>query len=249
MNWVHKCSLDWLKGRQHHLTASDVRSLVPVTKAGRERKVTDDERLKVLASKLVELTEDDCMSYGVMARGHIMEPYALMLLKNEVNHDVYWWDDTLISKSDVEGSLAFSPDGLDVPMGGNPCDARVIYEVKSYTPERHLSTAFTPKGLIEERWQIATAMAVLPGLTDAWLVLFCPKLTSNRMYAIHWKRDELACEIASIHKAEDEWLKFLDRWHYDCEMADWVVTSSGGFSESEIIERETPTMSAMWLNP
>ena len=78
MDWKHKCSLDWLRERQRYLTATDVKSLIPVTKTGRPRKITDMERLKVRASKMVTLTEEDCWSYGAAARGHLLEPYAIL---------------------------------------------------------------------------------------------------------------------------------------------------------------------------
>lgn len=252
-NWVHECSLDWLKKRQEYLTASDVRQLIPVTKTGRERKVTDDDRLKVLASKMVELTEEDCMSYGAAARGHIMEPYALMLLKQMLGGDIYWWDDEVIPKGG-KGGLAFSPDGLDVPDMGSIHQADMVYEVKSYSPERHLATAYARRSQVEERWQIATAMAVMPELSEGWLVLFCPKLETDRLCVLHWYRDELRDEIAIIEKVESDWLDFMDRWPVDCaHNSELVINTSGGLSEQEIIAHESKrhggVMRTNGLNP
>ena len=77
MNWEHKCSLEWLLERQKYLTASDIKSLVPVTRTGRPRKVDDEAYFRVLASKLTKLTSEDCWSFGAAARGHILEPYAI----------------------------------------------------------------------------------------------------------------------------------------------------------------------------
>ncbi len=209
MKWEHMCSLDWLRERQSHLTASDVRSLVPLTKTGRKRTVTDEDRIKVYASKMVQLTTEDCLSTGVMARGHMLEPYAV----SEFNRDpslptMYWWDDRLVT--DGSRSLAFSPDAMDVAMwsGDKPS---AIAEVKSYEPSRHMVTATTPRHLIDERWQIATAMAVCEDIRVGYLVLYCPRLSTNRMVVITYERDCLEDEIAEILRVEAEWDDFMDK--------------------------------------
>ena len=213
MEWKHKCSLDWLRKRQEYLTASDIRSLLPVTKTGRPRKVTETDYLKVKAAKLKELTEEDCWSYGAAARGHILEPYAIEEF-NRTHADgrtFYHWDDAIVD--DGNGGIAFSPDGMDVPM---PSDADYtsvaalassIVEVKSYSPERHLVTAHTPKDQIEERWQIAHAMAVCANIRDAWLLLYNPSMKA-RLYGIHYTRKDLEQEIGTVFKVALDWALF-----------------------------------------
>ena len=211
MNWEHKCSLAWMRERQKYLTASDIKSLVPVTKTGRPRKVDDEAYYRVLASKLVEITEDDCWSFGAAARGHILEPYAIdalnVMLLQMSRPPIYWWDDKVVH--DGIRSLAFSPDGMNVPQDKMPTSATVIAEVKCYSTEKHMVVAHTPKNLIEERWQIATAMAVLDNIERAYLMLYDPRFLIQRAVMIEWERGELEDEIGMILDVEKRWDMFL----------------------------------------
>lgn len=213
MDWRHKCSLDWLKQRQKFLTASDIKSLIPFTKTGRPRKIDDMDRLKLYAKKQVELTEDDCWSYGAAARGHLLEPYAIDALndwfidRGATRQMFFHWDDEVISLP--ERSIAFSPDAMDIPQLHNP-DAvpTKIAEVKCYSPDRHIATAFTERDKIEERWQIATAMALLDTIEEAYLVLFNPSMRKYRLFVIEYRRKDLEEEISTILKVELEWMLF-----------------------------------------
>lgn len=213
MEWKHKCSLRWLKERQRYLTASDVRSLVPFTKTGRPRKVDDIDRLKLLAKKEVELTEEDCWSYGAAARGHLLEPYAIDALNDcFINHGApgqmfFHWDDELIT---LPGrNIAFSPDAMDIPQLHNDGTMPTrIAEVKCYSPEKHITTAFTKKNEIEERWQIATAMTLLDTIEEAYLVLFNPSMRKDRLFVIQYTRSDLEKEIEVVAKVELDWMLF-----------------------------------------
>lgn len=220
MKWEHRCSLDWLRERQRYLTASDVRKLVPVTSTGRTRKVTEDDYLKVMASKMVELDEEDCVSYGAAARGHLMEPFAVTALNNmlvnlegEEATTFYWWDDKIVPRDDGDWPmhLAFSPDAADVSMSqfdsGKPITE--IAEVKSYSPDHHLAVAYTPKERIEERWQIAVAMTVMPTIEVGRLVLFNPRMTERRLFMIEYGRDELRQEMTHVYDVYQEWNRFV----------------------------------------
>lgn len=218
MEWKHKCSLEWLQERQRYLTATDIKSLIPVTKTGRPRKITDMDRIKVFAKKHVTLTEEDCWSYGVAARGHLLEPYAIDALNDYLidvcgatKQEFFHWDDEVVR---APGSLlAFSPDAMDIPQLHNPAAvAHKIAEVKSYAPDKHMLTGFTPMGEIEERWQIATAMATLDTIEEAYLVLFNPSMTLNRLFVIKYDRDYLSEEIKIVHEIAHEWTDFLFRW-------------------------------------
>jgi hypothetical protein len=213
MDWKHKCSLDWLRERQKYLTASDIKSLIPLTKTGRPRKIDDIDRLKLLAKKQVELTDDDCWSYGAAARGHLLEPYAIDALNDWfINHGAkkqmfFHWDDELISLPGRE--IAFSPDAMDIPQLHNQGMMPTrIAEVKCYSPDRHIATAFTEKDQIEERWQIATAMALLDTIKEAYLVLFNPSMRQNRLFVIRYTRSDLKKEIETISKVELDWMMF-----------------------------------------
>lgn len=240
MNWEHKCDLDWLKQRQKYLTASDIRMLIPYTKTGRPRTITDVERMKVMASKMIDLTEEDCMSYGAAARGHILEPYAIDNLNEMLemrfgpgNKTFFWWDDKMVTLENR--SIAFSPDAMDVPMTSNFEAPSAIAEVKSYTPERHLITAYSKPEEIEERWQMATAMALLSNIEEAHLVLFNPRMTHRKTFVITFDRDDLSKEINTILKVEEDWIEFVDNGPLTKSLPNGGYWSSVGLDESEIV--------------
>lgn len=209
MKWEHKCSLEWLKERQHFLTASDVKSLVPVTKTGRPRKITDDDRLKLWAEKCVHLTEEDCYSYGAAARGHILEPIAVQKANEAGKTHYKWWDDMLVTRP--MRSIAYSPDAADISMEEFMQGKAIksLMEVKCYANGKHLEVANTPIKKLEERWQIATAMACDPCIEDALLVLYNPKLESElSLFVTFIDRDDLLEEIDMVKEVEDEWKHF-----------------------------------------
>lgn len=237
MKWEHRCSLDWLRERQGYLTASDIKSLLPVTKTGRPRTVTDLDMMKVMSGKMVDLTEEDCMSYGAAARGHLLEPYAIDTLNEMLarygNHETFfWWDDRLVSMP--ERSIAFSPDAMDVPMTNNVEAPSAIAEVKSYSPERHLVTAYTPKDQIEERWQIAAAMALLESIDHAYLVLYNPSMSEHKTFVIRFDRDDLRNEIGMVRKVEAKWDDFVQSGALTRSLPNGGLQSSLGGSEEEV---------------
>lgn len=244
MKWEHRCSLDWLRERQHHLTATDVKSLLPVTKTGRQRKVTKFDYMDVLAMKEVELTEESCMSYGAAARGHIMEPYAIETLNKALAgvETFYWWDDMLVYQP--HRRLACSPDAMDVPMGEDPFEATALAEVKSYSPGKHLVTGYTPKAEIEERWQIACAMALMTKLDHAYLALYNPSMT-RKLFIVRYERSDLEDEIEMVLKVEDEWDRF-ERTTAFALPPDGCAWTGQGPSESDIIAE---LEAAQRLNP
>lgn len=212
MEWSHKCDIKWLRERQNYLTASDIKKLLPVTATGRKRKVTDLDRMRIYAHKLVDLTEDDCWSYGMAARGHELEPFAVdalndLLDKNEINSErFYWWDDKVISSEHT--NLAFSPDATNVPML-SPKEPTAIAEIKSYNDEKHFMLSFTPRNELEERWQIASAMAVRAHIDHAYLVLYNPRMLCDNVVAIPYDRDDLKKELEVISDVLGEWNRFI----------------------------------------
>lgn len=227
MEWEHKCSLEWLMARQDYLTASEIRSLIPLTKTGRARTVTDMDYLKVWSGKIVNLTEEDCWSTGAAARGHLLEPYAVDALNTALREydprtaeHYYHWDDSLVTMPGR--SIAFSPDAMNIPFseGETWFDAygvsiTAIAEVKCYGRERHLTTAYTEKNMLEERWQIATAMALCDTIEHAHLALFNPSLSTRRLVVIEYKRKDLEKEIQEILEVEEKWDDFIDNHKMD----------------------------------
>lgn len=241
MKWEHRCSLEWLRKRQGYITASDIKNLLPITKTGRKREVGELDYLKVMSGKMVELTDEDCVSVGAAARGHLLEPYAVDALNStfeaaygkEAEHFDHW-DDELIT---VEGRrLAFSPDAMDLPMGYPDVADKVtaIAEVKCYAADKHISTAYTPKDQIEERWQIASAMALLPNIDHAYLVLFNPKMTFRKLFIIRYDRSDLEDEIAMVLEVEKKWKEFCDTGILTKKPASGAIRSNYGGSEKSI---------------
>ena len=219
--WMHKCSLNWLQTRQMFLTATDIKDLLPVTKTGRPRKITEMDYLKVLARKQTLLTEDDCISMGAAARGHILEPYAIQLF-NDVSCasllTLYHWDDAVVAKPGRR--LAFSPDAMSVKQYDNASIVNVevlegesvtIAEVKSYSPEKHFICGHTKKEDLEERWQIATAMALDKRIDTAYLLFYNPSMVDERLYVVGYKRSDLLDEIATVLMVEHDWDEFIDK--------------------------------------
>lgn len=241
--WFHKCDLDWLKARQKYLTATDVKDLLPFTKTGRKRTITDEHYLKVFAGKMVNLTEDDCVSTGAAARGHILEPYAIdRYNKVDFGKNAYlWhWDDVVITRPNADPfSLAFSPDAMSYEPSSFPKenvvaidDIEVIGEVKSYSPERHMVAGYTPKDELEERWQIATAMAVCESIEEAYLLFYNPSMR-NQLYIVDYDRADLADEIEAVLEVEKNWLA----WIANLGKLDKHYLVSGKIDEEEDIIR------------
>lgn len=250
--WFHTCSLDWLKARQQCLTATDVKELLPVTKTGRPRKVTDESYLKVYARKLANLTWNDCESTGAAARGHILEPYAVKAFNLcGFKHELFHWDDLVLTKSEHQHlGLSFSPDALDViqipgvvPLCKVPDAATVMGEVKSYSPEHHLVCGYTPKGQLEERWQVATAMAVAENIEDAYLIFYNPSM-EKQLFVVEYDRLDLVDEIDTVLEVEDKWLAWVDNV---VDQLDHSLALTGSLDdEQDIIEK---IMKSEELNP
>ncbi len=214
MEWKHTVNLEWMEARQRHLTASEVRQLIPFTATGRSRKITDETYMKIFSKKIIKLTEEDCKSYGAAARGHLLEPFAIDSANGILGTSLQHWDDVLVTAKDHV--LAYSPDSLDVTCPRNPGvifdpGPKVMGEVKSYGVDRHLECAMKPKMELEERWQIATAMAVSPSMEKAYLILYNPDLNEMSLQVcVHeYERDELEDEMKTILEVEQEWLSFL----------------------------------------
>lgn len=160
--------------------------------------------------------EDDLVSTGWAARGHIMEPYAIEAFNyvrpGLVPH-IHHWDDTLIQND----WLGYSPDGLDLSNISGPyfhytiVRPTVLAEVKSYAVDNHYYKGNTDPMTLEERWQIATAMVVSPSIKEAYLILFNPSCT-DPMFVQQYSREQLEEEIKIIESVEEPWREFLGEW-------------------------------------
>lgn len=214
MRWYHQVSRAWMEERRKYLTATDVAKLLPFTPTGRKRDVKD-RQLEVWAEKQAGITDDMLVATGAAARGHIMEPYAIEAFNDlgAMNVPIRHWDDVLIYREAL--GLAFSPDALSLmPVAKGTasisfddlCDSSLcMAEVKSYAPAKHYSKALAPKETLEERWQIATAMAVCPTIEDAYLVLFNPNC-KQKLFVRRYSAKDLEKEIDTVvDVANDYW--------------------------------------------
>lgn len=220
MKWYHRVNQDWYKARKNFLTASDIKTLWPKTKTGRDRKITEVDYAKIYFEKSQEVRLDDCDSYDWAARGHILEPYAVKEFSRfrEDKDKLYHWDDCLIYRDNC--LIAYSPDALNCfqvkEVFGVKEDTHVIVphvvgEVKSYNASKHVETIMTPKDQTEERLQIATAMYTSPSIEEGYLILFNPEVQDAELAWKHWNRAELQKEIDTICKIEQSWKKFIDK--------------------------------------
>lgn len=206
--------MGWLQRRRGKLTASAIHSLVPYTATGRPKKITEADMAKVFAKMQACPTEDDCISTGAAARGHIMEPYAIESFNQNITwaEKLFHWDDVCIYGDPSEHPLlAWSPDALSVPEYSFHLPL-TMGEVKSYAADKHLLKAMSDPMQLEERWQIATAMAVSPSIDIAYLILFNPDMPAGMQLFYHrYTRLELKEEIKTVCEIEREMIDFISR--------------------------------------
>lgn len=224
MQWYHECDIAWLRARANYLTATDIKELLPVTKTGRKRAVTKEQFISVYARKMKFLTQEDCASTGAAARGHILEPYAVNFFNEHASIDhgvrLYHWDDVVLPETDTtEIVLAFSPDACDINRELLGCvdmlsRPRVIGEIKSYSPSKHMTLGFTDKKELEERWQIATAMACRDSIERGLLILYNPSMT-YQMFVKEYDRDSLKKELEIISEIREQWAEFFPVGFHD----------------------------------
>ena len=225
MEWKHWTSVEWLQARTAYLNASEVKDLIPFTPTGRKRNITDDDYFRIAHTKRKVILPDDAKSTGAMARGHILEPYAIndfnewreefLVVVGFLPPYMYHWDDIVIYNPDL--LTAFSPDGMDVAQpllpGVFELDAvetfgTSIIEIKSYNVDRHIET-MTKKGKdLPERWQIATAMTVDDNIKDAYLVHYNPSLRES-MIIHHYDRSDLDEEINTVADVAIRWTRII----------------------------------------
>lgn len=201
--------------RQVRLTASDIKDLIPYTKNGNPRKITAENFIKVMARKNVDLTLDDAISYGAAARGHLLEPYAVEAVNSNLKLNLFHWDDTVVGEN-VKYSLAYSPDALDIKqpdqtfafVDKRDIEPGLLCEIKCYSIEKHIITGTSNPSLLEERWQIATAMATSPTISEGILALYNPS-SKYQLFAIPYTRRELKEEIETVLDIEKQWIDFV----------------------------------------
>lgn len=230
-SWSHNVGRLWLAARRDYLTASEVKNLITDYKRIKSGKIKLFKALqfaKVYGSKMN--CEIDTSSFGPMARGHIMEPYAVQEYNRINRTDYFPWDDKLIAR----GRIAFSPDAMDIPQlpgtkmivnsdddlvdknGNVNPGPRAILEIKSY----EAGTAFQRLSMIgsndpiEERWQVAMAMAVCHTIEIGTVMFYLPQCGME--FSKAYEREDLIEEIETVMEIAEMWNRYVE--YMDCLM-------------------------------
>jgi len=218
--WYHEVSAAWLEARRSVISATEVVALLPAYK--RWKKLGDANAISpefsALWAKKLATAEPDCSSKGAAARGHIMEPWAVRSWNAQSEQEYFHWDDCVIAN----GILGFSPDAMTVRQEDDRparpywepeiADVESVMEVKCYEVSNHMKAICKDRMEHEEIMQIAMAFAVLPGLTHARILWFCPDAPIS-MHSEEYERDELAEQIQLVNSVASVFRMHCDHWH------------------------------------
>ena len=232
--WKHVVDKEWMMARTHYLTASNIKNILPVTETGRKRPQAQIEAnmMKVVANlTTASIPNEDCVSTGMAARGHLLEPIAIEEANKAANLGLYHWDDIIL----VKDLLGWSPDAMSIPqtekialydikLHGAPCPTN-IGEVKSYGIEKHIASVYTDKKDCPERWQLAVGMALLKNCQSANLIFFNPDSTI-RLAIKTYSRKDLEEEIQMVEEAEASFKKFVKDLPYFKKKNDFCEVNS-----------------------
>ena len=232
--WRHVVDKEWMMARTHYLTASSIKNILPITETGRKRSQAQIEAnmMKVAANLMTaSISNEDCVSTGMAARGHLLEPIAIEEANKAANLGLYHWDDIIL----VKGLLGWSPDAMSIPqtekialydieLHGAPCPSS-IGEVKSYGMEKHIASVYTDKEDCPERWQLAVGMALLKNCQLANLIFFNPDSTI-RLAIKTYSRKDLEEEIQMVEEAETSFKKFVKDLPYFEDKNDFCEVNS-----------------------
>lgn len=222
-DWKHDVSETWLLARRPYLTASEIKNLLADykrIKAGKIDLMQAQQFAKVYGAK--QQREIDTSSFGAMARGHVMEPFAVEDYNAWRGSHFQWWDDCVIGN----GDLGFSPDALNIQQlpgvrlivdgdelkykGGSAPGPTRLLEIKSYEAGAHYQRkiAVAEHMPIDERWQVACGMAVCPTIEAGAVCFYAPQCED--MFDVKYTRGDLEEEIDVISEIAKMWHTFSD---------------------------------------
>lgn len=224
-DWKHEVSEQWLMSRKACLTASDIRKLIPDYKRIKAGKIKLAEAMQFAKVYGEKRSQDmDPMSFGAMARGHVLEPHAIDEFNSThaKSFEYRWWDDRLI----MDDALGFSPDALDIPQlpgtrfksdaaaaeivgkdGSHKAPEHVL-EIKCYEAGTHFQrlAQLSSGEKLEERWQVATAMVVCPSIYIADIMFYAPQCRS--WFYVEYDSHGLHDEIEVVTEIKEMWIEF-----------------------------------------
>lgn len=219
--WYYEASEKWLLSRKLVLTATEVVALLPELKRVRKsglKKLPDElgggefslACAGIWAEKTSTRKPDLYAPSNEAARGHVLEPYAVLEFNRASGSDMKHWDDCIICSKD---GLGFSPDALDIECNkyaeegffpvegieqgffGKP--AKRMLEVKCYSEKHHTEMLLEPKEEHKERYQVAVGMTVLPTIEVGAIVFYNPN-ARIQMIVNTYKQEELESEIKDV---------------------------------------------------
>lgn len=221
MIWSHEVDLRWLKVRKQIITGTELAGLVPAYNRTMKQRAKEGNEDYIDPQFLILWSEKHSDEELVVeapssaaARGHIMEPYAIMDYNTQNPTEYYsWWDDCIIENPAY--NAGFSPDGLDIPQPANavhrytvdlnPAPTKLI-EVKSYTTTKHVQSIFVDASDYSERYQIAAAMFICPSIVKGTLLFYDPCLPDSLSMHVHsYTRDDLLAEMDTIEGVLNIW--------------------------------------------
>ena len=208
MRWQHEVDPDWLRARHKYLTATDIVKLWPAAKKWKRGDSMPPTFIGLWMDKHSNCDVNP-VSFDAAARGHCMEPFAVLDANVLKQKNFHHWDDVVIHN----GSLGFSPDAMNIPQPllpvdvdyTDPCIEAVseIMEVKCFAPYHHGQCVVSGPEK-DQRIQIAMAFKVLPDLQRAYITYYCPGAYID-IHVSEFHRNDLAEEFGMIDRVVDIW--------------------------------------------
>lgn len=272
--WYHEVDKNWLEARKVVITATEIVSMIPkVFSRGKyksekavESMVKGESIIPAFAALWESKHSEDPIetgSSGPMARGHIMEPYAI----KEFNHHysplkLYHYDDIILAECKDSPLCGFSPDALTIEpkfpykqKGGFSMDillqdkSVVLGEIKCHNAAKHGELYATPKDKQPERLQLAASFACIYyannkhnlncEINGGWLIHYNPS-AHHTMFSNFYTIDDLAdemrqcLEIIRLWECTDHYMKMCVT---NKTSPDFIMcTDSKEYTEKQIYE-------------
>lgn len=172
----------WLDARKRRITGSRLYDVVTLRGNGKKKGYYE-----LIAERMaMPGTSEDSM-----ARGHRLEPEALVLfseiIKKPINNDLVMWQ-----REDNE-FIAISPDGV--------ISKTEAVEVKCLQSSTHIEIFLTQKLPTEYQFQVYQYFIVNDDLKKLYVVLYNPCLIAKQLFWIEFKREDIQEKI-------DEYLEY-----------------------------------------
>jgi hypothetical protein len=175
-------SQEWLDARCKRITMSKAQTLL--TKGRNDKpSVTRQKYLYEVASEIITGVPAESVNTWDMARGTVLEPYALLAYKARTGYNV---KTVGLGYLDEMERVSASPDGLVVGDDGSYIRG---VEIKCQKAKNHMATIEAAKNPKQFEAQMQGGMWVF-GLDDWDYVSFCPEFEAQPLFIYSLSRDE-----------------------------------------------------------